>query len=159
LDWREPRGLVQQNLICSDVVDPDTTYRDQLGRTRHQGADARPIASATSTRRLTEGVDVYFLSKKMGTSVKMIEDHYGHVSPVKNAERTLLQGLPGWEPISAMDKLPKATEQTMCRRSGGERSRVDKPAITVERQLPENSDDWLDWPSFGNHLAATRCNR
>jgi integrase len=52
-----------------------------------------------ATFRLTEGVDVYFLSKQMGTSVKMIEDHYGHVTPVKNADR-ILQGLPGWEPIA-----------------------------------------------------------
>ena len=48
-----------------------------------------------ATFRLTEGVDVYFLAKQMGTSVKMIEDHYGHVSPVKNAEK-ILRGLPGW---------------------------------------------------------------
>jgi hypothetical protein len=47
-----------------------------------------------------EGVDVYFLAKQMGTSVKMIEDHYGHITPVKNAER-ILQGMPGWEPIAA----------------------------------------------------------
>lgn len=53
-----------------------------------------------ATFRLTEGVDVYFLAKQMGTSVKMIEDHYGHVTPVKNADR-VLQGLPGWEPIAA----------------------------------------------------------
>lgn len=45
-------------------------------------------------------MDVYFLAKQMGTSVKMIEDHYGHVTPVKNADR-ILQGLPGWEPIAA----------------------------------------------------------
>lgn len=51
-----------------------------------------------ATFRLTEGVDVYFLAKQMGTSVKMIEDHYGHVNPVKNADR-ILQGLPGWEAI------------------------------------------------------------
>lgn len=51
-----------------------------------------------ATFRLTEGVDVYFLAKQMGTSVKMIEDHYGHVNPVKNPDR-ILQGLPGWEPI------------------------------------------------------------
>jgi integrase len=51
-----------------------------------------------ATFRLTEGVDVYFLAKQMGTSVKMIEDHYGHITPVKNAER-ILQGLPGWQPI------------------------------------------------------------
>lgn len=52
-----------------------------------------------ATFRLTEGVDVYFLSKQMGTSVKMIEDHYGHINPVKNADR-ILMGLPGWEPIA-----------------------------------------------------------
>lgn len=54
-----------------------------------------------ATFRLTEGVDVYFLAKQMGTSVKMIEDHYGHVTPVKNADR-ILQGLPGWEPAAAV---------------------------------------------------------
>jgi integrase len=54
-----------------------------------------------ATFRLTEGVDVYFLSKQMGTSVKMIEDHYGHVNPVKNADR-ILQGLPGWEMQAAV---------------------------------------------------------
>ncbi len=57
-----------------------------------------------ATFRLTEGVDVYFLSKQMGTSVQMIEDHYGHINPVKNAER-ILQGLPGWEPISAAPQV------------------------------------------------------
>ena len=46
-----------------------------------------------------EGIDVYFLAKQMGTSVKMIEDYYGHITPAKNAER-ILQGIPGWEPIS-----------------------------------------------------------
>lgn len=52
-----------------------------------------------ATFRLTEGVDSYFLAKQMRTSVKMIEDHYGHVTPVKNAER-ILMGLPGWAPIA-----------------------------------------------------------
>ena len=61
-----------------------------------------------ATFRLTEGVDVYFLAKQMGTSVKMIEDHYGHVTPVKNADR-ILQGLPGWEPIAA---VPLAAAET-----------------------------------------------
>lgn len=53
-----------------------------------------------ATYRLTEGVDVYFLAKQMGTSVQMIESHYGHVNPVKNAER-ILQGVPGWEQVEA----------------------------------------------------------
>lgn len=47
-----------------------------------------------ATFRLTEGVDVYFLSKHMGTSVKMIENHYGHINTVKNVER-ILQGFLG----------------------------------------------------------------
>ena len=49
-----------------------------------------------ATFGLTEGVDVYFLAMQMGMSVKMIEDHYGRVTPVKNADRILL-GLPGWQ--------------------------------------------------------------
>lgn len=52
-----------------------------------------------ATFRLMEGVDVYFLAKQMGTSVQMIEDYYGHITPAKNAER-ILQGLSGWEPIA-----------------------------------------------------------
>ena len=52
-----------------------------------------------ATFRLKEGLDVYFLAKQMGTSVKMIEDYYGHITPAKNAER-ILQGIPGWEPIA-----------------------------------------------------------
>lgn len=51
-----------------------------------------------ATFRLMEGIDVYFLAKQMGTSVKMIEDYYGHITPAKNAER-ILQGIPGWEPV------------------------------------------------------------
>jgi hypothetical protein len=58
-----------------------------------------PATSGYATFRLTEGVDVYFLAKQMGTSVKMIEDHYGHITPAKNAER-ILQGIPGWEPCT-----------------------------------------------------------
>jgi integrase len=61
-----------------------------------------------ATFRLSEGVDVYFLANQMGTSVKMIEDHYGHITPVKNAER-ILQGLPGWEPIAASPQVAAET--------------------------------------------------
>jgi site-specific recombinase XerD len=52
-----------------------------------------------ATFRLMEGVDVYFLAKQMGTSVKMIEDYYGHITPAGNAER-ILQGMPRWEPMA-----------------------------------------------------------
>lgn len=51
---------------------------------------------------------MYFLANQMGTSVKMIEEHYGHITPVKNAER-ILQGLPGWEPITTTPQVAAET--------------------------------------------------
>jgi integrase len=52
-----------------------------------------------ATFRLSEGVDVYILAEQMGTSVKMIEKHYGHVNSVKHADRVLM-GMSGWEPMA-----------------------------------------------------------
>ena len=52
-----------------------------------------------ATFRLIEGVDVFWLAKQMGTSVKMIEKHYGHITPTTDAGR-ILQGTPGWDPIA-----------------------------------------------------------
>lgn len=99
-----------------------TTFKGESARTLYYGIIERllidsklQISSSGSRRstycfrhtyatfRLTEGVDVYFLAQQMGTSVKMIEDHYGHITPVKNADR-ILQGLPGWEPIANAPK-------------------------------------------------------
>ena len=54
-----------------------------------------------ATFRLAEGIDVYFLAEQMGTSVKMIEDHYGHVNTVKHADR-VLQGMGGWDPVDVV---------------------------------------------------------
>ena len=59
-----------------------------------------------ATFRLTEGVDVYFLAKQMGTSAKMIEDHHVHITPVKNADRILLD-LPGWQSVMQGSKFGK----------------------------------------------------
>jgi len=42
-----------------------------------------PFRHTYATFRLMEGVDVYFLAKQMGTSVKMIEDFYGHITRQK----------------------------------------------------------------------------
>jgi hypothetical protein len=85
-----------------------------------------------ATFRLSEGVDVYFLSKQMGTSVQMIEDHYGHVNPAKNAER-ILQGLPGREPIAAAPQVMPETgrvnadaAKARAARSKGKKARVSK---------------------------------
>jgi hypothetical protein len=34
-----------------------------------------------ATQRLQKGVSVYSLAENMGTSVQVIEDHYGHLKP------------------------------------------------------------------------------
>ena len=82
-------GLIETLLIESKLLLSSSGSRRSTYCFRHTYA----------TFRLSEGVDVYFLASQMGTSVKMIEDHYGHITPVKNADR-ILQGLPGWEPIA-----------------------------------------------------------
>ena len=76
------RSLIEELLTESDLRLSSSGSRRSTYCFRHTYA----------TFRLSEGVDVYFLSKQMGTSVKMIEDHYGHINPVKNAER-ILQGI------------------------------------------------------------------
>lgn len=69
-----------------------------------------------ATFRLSEGVDVYFLAEQMGTSVKMIEDHYGHVNTVKHADR-VLQGMGGWEPVVPDEDDAKAAHAAAGRQS------------------------------------------
>ena len=88
-----------------------------------------------ATFRLTEGVDVYFLAKQMGTSVKMIEDHYGHVTPVKNADR-ILQGLPGWEPITAAPKVLPETGPLNgdAAKDGAAKSKAKKAPVNRARK-------------------------
>lgn len=49
-----------------------------------------------ATLRLSAGVDVYILAQQMGTSVKMIEQHYGHVNTIKHAAHVLM-GIGGWD--------------------------------------------------------------
>ena len=62
-----------------------------------------------ATLRLQEGVDVYFLAEQMGTSVQMIEQHYGHVNTIKHADR-VLQGMAGWELPQQDDAKAKASK-------------------------------------------------
>ncbi len=72
-----------------------------------------------ATMRLHEGVDVYFLAEQMGTSVKMIEDHYGHVDTIKHADR-VLSGMFGWkhdgEPEEDREAKDAAAIQTIMTR-------------------------------------------
>ncbi|WP_438731836.1 tyrosine-type recombinase/integrase [Parasphingorhabdus sp. DH2-15] len=83
-----------------------------------------------ATLRLSAGVDVYILAQQMGTSVKMIEQHYGHVNTIKHADRVLM-GITGWDAMhtemnAEIDELEakakavqsiKAKDATKTRRS------------------------------------------
>jgi len=72
-----------------------------------------------ATFRLMEGVDVYFLARQIGTSVSMIEQHYGHITPGRNAG-LILQGVPGWEPV-AQDVSGKQANDSSEPEVGGRR--------------------------------------
>ncbi|MBL1148116.1 MAG: site-specific integrase [Pseudomonadota bacterium] len=75
-----------------------------------------------ATFRLSEGVDVYFLAQQMGTSVKMIEEHYGHVNAVKHADR-VLHGMGSWEVVPSDPSKP---ENSRSGKSGTARSRPSR---------------------------------
>lgn len=62
-----------------------------------------------ATFRLSEGVDIYFLAQQMGTSVKMIEEHYGHVNTIKHADR-VLHGMGSWESLPEDDNKPENSQ-------------------------------------------------
>ena len=111
--------LIETLLIDSELLMSSSGKRRSIYCFRHTYA----------TFRLTEGVDVYFLAKQMGTSVQMIEQHYGHITPVKNAER-ILQGLPGWEPAGAANESEtaiSAEEAAPVRRRPGRPRRPERP--------------------------------
>lgn len=76
-----------------------------------------------ATFRLSEGVDVYFLAQQMGTSVKMIEEHYGHVNAVKHADR-VLHGMGSWEVVPSDPSKP---ESSRSGRAGTARSKPSRP--------------------------------
>src|SRR5690554_4482571 len=80
-----------------------------------------------ATFRLSEGVDVYFLAEQMGTSVKMIEDHYGHVNTIKHADR-VLQGMGGWEPaIQDIGESDAKESRSAATRSAAKHPNRKKP--------------------------------
>ena len=81
-----------------------------------------------ATFRLSEGVDVYILSEQMGTSVKMIENHYGHVNTIKHAD-SVLMGIGGWEAMHAdMDAEGDVEEATAKARQAAKSKQSSRPA-------------------------------
>jgi integrase len=84
-----------------------------------------------ATFRLAEGVDVYFLAEQMGTSVKMIEEHYGHVNTVKHAD-LVLQGMGGWDPGAAGAEAHADT--TKANRTPRAKTRTVEPSGKARRR-------------------------
>lgn len=82
-----------------------------------------------ATFRLSEGVDVYILAEQMGTSVKMIENHYGHVNTIKHADRVLM-GMTGWEPLEADD----AEATAKASKAAATRDKAARPAQTRRKR-------------------------
>jgi integrase len=80
-----------------------------------------------ATFRLSEGVDVYILAQQMGTSVKMIEQHYGHVNTIKYADRVLM-GIGGWDAMHAeMDAESEASEAKVKAAASVKAKQAGKP--------------------------------
>lgn len=100
-------GLIESLLTKSKLLHSSSGSRRSTYCFRHTYA----------TFRLSEGVDSLFLAHQMGTSVKMIQDHYGHITPVKNAER-ILQGMPGW--VSAAEAPGEILAGVNARATGDE---------------------------------------
>jgi integrase len=81
-----------------------------------------------ATFRLSEGTDVYFLAEQMGTSVKMIEDHYGHVNTIKHADR-VLQGMNGWEAMHAeAEAEPQVGKAKEADAKGAQAAKMRQPS-------------------------------
>lgn len=78
--------MVREMLIATDLL------KGPAGTERSSYCFRHTYASL----RLSEGVNDIMLAEQMGTSVDIIQKHYGHIHPVKNADRILL-GMHAWE--------------------------------------------------------------
>lgn len=90
-----------------------------------------------ATFRLQMGVDVYFLAQQMGTSVSMIEKHYGHVNTIKHADRVLM-GMEGWDVAG-----PSAGEPVIeTNAKDAQAIRAKQPATPTDRGASPNRSSY-----------------
>jgi integrase len=80
-----------------------------------------------ATLRLSEGVNDIMLAEQMGTSVQIVQDHYGHIHPVKNADRILI-GMKTWEDPETEDADEDAADN---------KARVNKGAVAPKSARPK----------------------
>ena len=87
-----------------------------------------------ATFRLAAGIDVYFLAEQMGTSVQMIEEHYGHVNTIKHADR-VLQGMGGWD-VSDLEGGPQAAADAKAVKAAATRDKAARLAPSRRSRAP-----------------------
>ncbi len=118
-------GMIRERQVPKGNLPIDKERREGFGliedlRRRRASCTGPPAADAAATVSVIhmprsglwkEPMSI-FSPSKMGTSVKMIEDYYGHITPAENAER-ILRGVPGWEPAAA------ASGETTVKRARG----------------------------------------
>ena len=91
------KRLNQKVFVLEDGTETNSLAGTFRGLMRDSGLDAdrevaekRTLYSLRHTYAhlsiLSESMDVYTLAKQMGTSVKMIEQHYGHLKPAQKAD-------------------------------------------------------------------------
>lgn len=116
-NWKSASSLYKA--MVRDLLEQSGLLVGQNGKQRSTYCFRHTYA----TFRLSEGVDVYFLAHQMGTSVRMIEQHYGHANAVRNAA-SILRGLPGWEPgIEASPPALVTASPARRAQAGGDASR------------------------------------
>jgi hypothetical protein len=123
-NWKSANSLYKA--MVRDLLEQSGLLVGQNGKDRSTYCFRHTYA----TFRLGEGVDVYFLAHQMGTSVKMIEQHYGHANAVRNAA-SILRGLPGWE--AAATAAPAAISEQGPAAAKAGRTAGDMPAARSRR--------------------------
>ena len=81
-----------------------------------------------ATQRLLDGVQVYDLAKNMGTSVKQIENHYGHVLAIQKTQE-LIQGAPN-SSLQAFEDDEKIQKQL-----AKQKAKLDKTMMKMNKDV------------------------
>jgi integrase len=83
-----------------------------------------------ATFRLMFGTDPLTLAAQMGTSVKMIQEHYSHVQVIKNPD-LILKGLPGWELMDGAPASGVNADAVEAKAKPGKAKRQEKASPTA----------------------------
>lgn len=92
-----------------------------------------------ATLRLQEGVSELLLAEQMGTSVKMIQEHYGHVDNIKHAD-LVLQGMNDWAPPEVEDGEAQPAAKPKSAAEAKKQAAAQRKAQAREKARPRSPD-------------------